>query len=199
MISLHEVFHSDIEDKNVNPVTTSLKFKKDLLDFFSKPEFSSQTALELGTHKGQTTRMLSFCFDKVYTINRTQDGTAQKINADRTNIDYVVYNLYEGTDPFPITSKINAFLIDAGHDYAQVISDISYCIDIASDGAFMVFDDYGLQKYEYDVRRAVDYCIDGGFLEFVAYIGEEPGYEFVGNRKLTNHEGVICKVINKQQ
>lgn len=197
MINLHEVFHSNIEDKNTNPVTTSLTFKKDLLNFFNKPEFSTQTALELGTHKGQTTRMLSFCFNKVYTINKTQDGTAQKINADRTNIDYLTYNLYEGTDPFPITTKVDAFLIDAGHDYSQVISDVSYCIDIASNNALVVFDDYGLQKYEYDVRRAVDYCINNGFLEFVAYIGEKPGYEFVGGRKLTCHEGVICKIKHK--
>jgi hypothetical protein len=55
------------EDKFQNFTTTSNKFKTDLLNFFqSIPESKKWNALEYGTHKGQTTRVLSFLFKNVY-------------------------------------------------------------------------------------------------------------------------------------
>ena len=55
------------EDKVYNMSTTSFKFKRDVWNFFQG--FQDKIAVEFGTHKGQTTRILSFLFKKVYTIN----------------------------------------------------------------------------------------------------------------------------------
>ena len=55
------------EDKFQNNTTTSLKFKRDIWDFFQG--YQDKIAVELGTHKGQTTKILSYLFKKVYTVN----------------------------------------------------------------------------------------------------------------------------------
>ena len=86
------------EDKHTNPATTSNKFKKDLYEF-CKSEFPwtcEHVAAEFGTHKGQTTKILSEVFDKVYTVNLPDNfNEARRINADRDNIEYVGLDLYK--------------------------------------------------------------------------------------------------------
>ncbi len=57
------------EDKKDNLSTTSFKFKEYLWEFFNKEEFTGKYCCEFGTHKGQTTRILSHLFNEVYTIN----------------------------------------------------------------------------------------------------------------------------------
>ena len=48
------------EDKIQNMTTTSLKFKRDVWEFFQG--FQDKVAVEFGTHKGQTTKILSHFF-----------------------------------------------------------------------------------------------------------------------------------------
>ena len=57
---------NDIPDKRELVKTTSLKFKKDLIDYFGE-NYQNKTCLEIGTHKGYTTRILSDLFKKVIT------------------------------------------------------------------------------------------------------------------------------------
>ena len=52
------------EDKTQNLSTTSLKFKKDVWNFFQ--DFKEKNALELGTHKGQTSRLFSYLFKYLF-------------------------------------------------------------------------------------------------------------------------------------
>ena len=66
------------EDKCDNFSTTSFKFKKDLWEFFQG--FDDKIAVEFGTHKGQTTKILSHLFKKVYTVNRNDNETAINFN-----------------------------------------------------------------------------------------------------------------------
>ena len=55
---------SDIgEDKNQNLSTTSYKFKQDVWEFFQG--FEDRVAVELGTNKGQTTKLLSYLFSSI--------------------------------------------------------------------------------------------------------------------------------------
>ena len=56
----------NIPDKSYYFNTTSLKFKKDLIDYFGE-NYQNKTCLEIGTHKGYTTRILSDLFKKVIT------------------------------------------------------------------------------------------------------------------------------------
>ena len=182
------------EDKVDNMSTTSFKFKRDVWDFFQG--FQDKIAVEFGTHKGQTTRILSFLFKKVYTINNNDSIIAKDLNQDRDNIVYLNFDLYSN-QPLPINDKISMFLIDAGHDYDHVISDINlaFSLNHTSD-CYIVFDDYGLTQYEHHVYKAVNQAINMGALTFIKGIGHEEGFNFGGEppRILHHPEGLITKI-----
>ena len=182
------------EDKVDNMSTTSFKFKRDVWDFFQG--FQDKIAVEFGTHKGQTTRILSFLFKKVYTINNNDNIMAKDLNQDRDNIVYLNFDLYSN-QPLPINDKISMFLIDAGHDYDHVISDINlaFSLNHTSD-CYIVFDDYGLTQYEHHVHKAVNQAMNMGALTFIKGIGHKEGFNFGGEppRILHNHEGLITKI-----
>tara|TARA_B100002019_G_C21251381_1_gene591309 strand:+ start:641 stop:2014 length:1374 start_codon:yes stop_codon:yes gene_type:complete len=182
------------EDKSINPTTTSDKFKTDVWNFFK--DFKDQICVEFGTHKGQTTKVLSHCFKKVFTINVNEESlaTAKMLNVGIDNIEYVPFDLYSNKSL--ILKDISVALIDAGHKYEQVLSDIKRCLEIECDDDFyIVFDDYGLNVHEHDVKRAVDESIKNGNIELVKKIGCEPGHTFNTNRVLKDYEGLICRVV----
>jgi len=189
------------EDKVDNICTTSFEYKKDIWDFFQG--FSDKVAVEFGTHKGQTTRILSHLFKKVYTINLNDSKTAKKLNKDRTNIEYICMDVYSASKeklPEIIPETVDMFLIDAGHQYHQVISDITSAFTLnVSPNCYFVFDDYGLEHYSWEVRRAVDEVIQADYLEVVKNIGHKPGFNFGGYppRILTKDEGLITKIKNR--
>jgi len=66
MKSIIEVLNEIGEDKTQNLSTTSFKFKSDVWEFFQG--FDDKVAVEFGTHKGQTSRVLSYLFSKVHTV-----------------------------------------------------------------------------------------------------------------------------------
>jgi len=186
------------EDKTDNLSTTSFKFKKDVWEYFS--DFKDKVAVEFGTHKGQTTRILSHLFRKVYTINNNESEFAKELNQDRNNIVYLNFDLYS-TEKLTILDEIDVFLIDAGHDYMHVISDINRVISMncASD-CYIIFDDYGANCHEFTVKRAIDEALNADYLISIKSIGHAPGYNF-GNankggpdRILKYHEGLITKI-----
>ena len=80
--------------------TTSVKFKSDLIDYFMDKNLNS--VLELGTWGGHTTRILSYLFKKVITVDMPNEferrilgsGQAADINKDRDNITYTPLDLY---------------------------------------------------------------------------------------------------------
>ena len=49
---------SEVQDKRDNRSTTSYKFKKDIIDFFSPLKLKN--CIEVGTANGDTTRILSY-------------------------------------------------------------------------------------------------------------------------------------------
>lgn len=183
------------EDKHQNLTTTSLKFKRDFWNFFQG--FQDKTAIEFGTHKGQTTRIMSFLFNKVHTINNNDNEKSKELNADRSNIVHHNFNLYSA-DILHVADTINVALIDAGHSYQEVIFDINRVLNMnCSEECYLVFDDYGLIP---DVRKAVDEAINLNYLEVMQEIGHGAGHNF-GNgvkggpdRVLATSEGLITKV-----
>ena len=82
------------------------KFKEDLFDYY-KELGKDKHVLELGTSHGDTTRLLSFIFESVTTIDHNHENTmrAQKRNSDRSNIHYITANIYGNKDAY--VSKIN--------------------------------------------------------------------------------------------
>ena len=103
MESVNEILEKIGEDKFQNLSTTSLKFKRDVWDFFQN--FKDKNALELGTHKGQTSRLMSYLFKQVYTVNRLDNIEAKELNKDINNIKYISnFELYNNT-PLNIDCK----------------------------------------------------------------------------------------------
>ena len=61
-----------IPDKRQDKDTTSLKFKRDLIEFFGE-DYKDKICLEIGTNKGYSTKILSFLFKKVITCENDQN------------------------------------------------------------------------------------------------------------------------------
>lgn len=185
------------EDKKDNLSTTSFKFKRDIWEHFQNSK--TQTAVEFGTHKGQTTRILSFLFKKVYTINKNNNESAKKLNKDKTNIGYLNFNLYS-SNKLPINEQIDVFLIDAGHEYEHIISDINRAFSMnCSEDCYIIFDDYGCIKHK-DIKEVVDLALSTNKLSLIKEIGHTKGHNFgTGNkggqdRILHASEGLITKI-----
>ena len=183
------------EDKTQNMTTTSLKFKRDIWEFFQG--FQDKVAVEFGTHKGQTTKILSHLFKKVYTVNNQDNVEAKRLNENIQNIEYISnFDLYSD-NPLPITN-IDVFLIDAGHKYTHVISDINRAVSMeCNKECYIIFDDYGLKCHSEDVKRAVDQAINQNILAKIKGIGHSKGYSFKPedlNYTLEASEGLITKI-----
>ena len=202
MKTIEEIILEIKEDKVDNLSTTSFKFKTEMWNFFKElPNSEKMSAVEYGTHKGQTTRVLSHLFKNVYTINLPGHfDKAQELNSDRRNIQYIGMDLYR--DPVDKMFKhepISVFFVDAVHTFDAVIDDFtrSMSFDRTRD-VYFVFDDYGM--YE-DVRHAVQQLIYLNQIEFVTYIGHEKNYNFGGTpeRILQDSEGIICKLVHPEE
>tara|TARA_Y100000310_G_scaffold15671_1_gene15749 strand:- start:700 stop:1323 length:624 start_codon:yes stop_codon:yes gene_type:complete len=200
-----EVKHilSGIPDKSEYKETTSLKFKKDVINFFNKSEFKNKTVLELGTNHGHTARVLSFIFGKVITMDWREEPNlrmAKELNEDRDNIVYIQKDLYK--EQWNINEKVDVFFIDCVHDFNNVYSDINNCSKIANDLSYFVFDDYGFGSYYQGggVKSAVDKFVEmnEGF-EIIKHIGHSSGETIREGKPFLDSEGVICKYENKKE
>ena len=187
------------EDKTDNMSTTSFQFKRDVWDFFQNCQ--DKVAVEFGTHKGQTTRILSFLFKKVYTINNNENEASKELNKDRDNIVHLNFDLYSSNKLY-IEEAVDVFLVDAGHEYDQVIFDINRITSMnCAQDCYIIFDDYGADCHQRTVKKAVDEAINIGALKVVKEIGHKTGYNFgtAGksgpDRILLNTEGIITKIL----
>jgi predicted rRNA methylase YqxC with S4 and FtsJ domains len=198
MKTINELLIEIKEDKTDNLSTTSFQFKKDLWEFFI--DFKDKSVVEFGTHKGQTTRILSFLFKQVYTINCNDNELAKELNKDRTNIEYINFDLYSNNQLI-IKDNISAFLIDAGHEYHQVITDINRATSMnCTDECYIIFDDYGCNVHKDGVKAAVDEATKENIISVVKGIGHKAGYNFGTGGKtgpdriLEDFEGLITKI-----
>lgn len=186
-------FLTGIPDKRVDKNTTSLKFKQDLIDFFYPLQLKN--CVEVGTSLGYSTRVLSFLFDDVTTIDIEYQNIqkALSFNSDRSNITFLHGNASESD--WGIDIKYDVSFIDANHSYAHVISDAEQSIRNGIDHMYIVFDDYGLPESTPSVKMAVDEMLSNGTLKLIKYIGEPAGNEPRQGRPLIDWEGIICQVI----
>jgi len=198
MKTIEELLLEVKEDKKDNLSTTSFQFKRDLWSFFRG--FNDKVCVEFGTHKGQTTRILSFLFKKVYTINNNNNETAKQLNYDRDNIEYLNFDLYQN-HTLDIHESIDVFLVDAGHMYDQVIMDINRIFSMpCSTECYIVFDDYGCNVHKDSVKLAIDNAIQNNYISVIKKIGHKAGHNFGSGAKggldriLEDHEGLITKI-----
>jgi len=186
-----------IPDKRQDKNTTSLKFKKDLIEYFGE-DYKYKTCLEIGTHRGYTARVLSFLFGKVITCEYDLEllSFAKDLNKDRSNIEFLHKDVYRSEWNF---ENIDVVFIDCMHEYPNVMHDIQKSINLVKPHKelILVFDDYGLPKPPHrdkDVKDAVDqYLNEHPTFDFVKYIGEEKGSDCRPGKLLKAEEGIICK------
>ena len=62
-----------IPDKRQDKNTTSLKFKQDMIEFLGD-DYKDKICLEIGAHRGYTTRILSFLFKEVISCENNDEG-----------------------------------------------------------------------------------------------------------------------------
>ena len=183
----------EVDDKRDNRGTTSHKFKQELLEFFDKMQLNN--CIEVGTASGHTTRILSYLFSKVVTIelNENEIRNAQTLNKDRSNIEYLHGNAYDSD--WGLDKIFDIAFIDCVHQYDFVKSDFNRCKELGA--TYFVFDDYGLNESSPSVKVFVDEMVSNGTLEIVKFIGEGTGTKLWKkyNREdaLIDWEGVICK------
>ena len=197
MTNFNQVLES-IPDKRQEKNTTSLKFKKDLIEFFSSG-FESKTCLEIGTHKGYTTRVLSGLFKKVITCETNIEyiNFAKDLNKDKKNIEFLQKDVYETSWDF---TDIDVIFIDCNHEISYVIKDIENTIKLAKQNQelIIIFDDYGLQNPWEGVKEAVDkFTIENPRFEIIKFIGEHKGSDCNPRANLRDEEGVICSYTNR--
>lgn len=185
----------NIPDKTEWKSTTSHKFKRDLWDFCTQDEiFKELTVVELGTHVGHTTKILSHLFNEVITVNNQSQDAAKELNKDRNNIVYEQFDLYQNSWTF---SKGDVIFIDAVHEYGPVLKDVENSLKLKSiiEKKIFVFDDYGMWL---GVQQAVNKLISDRVLEVLGYIGHKSGFT-INNSNTTgttnNFEGIICQEI----
>jgi hypothetical protein len=180
---LNKVIHKDEWCK-----TTSRKFKEDILRIFKDNKMND--CIEIGSCRGDTTRVLAECFKKVYSFEQSSDNITyiKQRCSDVENVEVSQSDVY-GSD-FQIPDVSVAF-IDAGHSTELVKKDIARFLN-KNPNMVLVFDDYG--QRDDSIRRA----IQESKLEISRYIGEYNGFSFNrvnGERvSLNGREGVICNL-----
>jgi tRNA A58 N-methylase Trm61 len=192
MINKDEVL-KNLPDKSDNSWTTSLKFKEDLIDFIGD-KFLDKTVLEIGTYQGHSTRLLSFLFKKVITVDNNLDfiKKANELNKDRNNIEYLSGDVYDFRSLDSIGENVDVVFIDAVHKYMYVLMDTIQSLERFGN-IHLIYDDYGMKT---QVKKAIDDCLSLGIIELVTHIGHEKGLDIKKdgkNETLGDREGIICK------
>lgn len=196
-----DIVFQGIPDKSEYKETTSIKFKEDLIEFFNDSKFKKKTVLELGTNHGHTTRILSFLFETVITMDWREEPNlrmARELNHDRDNITYIQKNVYE--EDWHIDETIDVFFIDCVHDFRHVYSDIINCCNLSNKESYFIFDDYGIGSYyqEGGVKAAVDkFSEEHKGFNIIKEIGISKGEVRSVGKPLLASEGVIVKYDNE--
>ena len=203
MISFDKIVEG-FPDKKDYPNTTSLKFKKDLYNYFFDSKFRGVKALEIGTHRGPTTKEMSHLFKEVITMNINEKGS-DWVAGDRDNIFYMRHDNYSGA-PWPgrnngmysdelekLFFNIGVVFIDGLRGYENIKRDLAQSIELRpkTNEKYIIIEDYGNVKFD-GVKQAVDEVEWWGHIEIVKGIGYPAGTEH-GTMKYNDWEAVICR------
>ena len=184
-----EILLNSVRHKDKFRLSTSRKFKKDLINLFKSSKFKDTTMVELGCCHGDTTKIFSNLFKSVHAVDWLKENIdkTKEMCKDCDNITYQVANVTNDEWDFP---KADVVFIDASHDYPQVEIDIEKSIDYF-DNPIIIMDDYGNSTNK-SIRNAIDNKIKEGKLKIHRKIGEDIGYKTKSGWSMDDREGVIC-------
>jgi len=188
----NEILLNSVRHKDNFRMSTSRKFKKDLIDFFSGDKFKEMTMVELGCCHGDTTKVFSSLFKSVHAVDWKQENIdkAKEMCDGCDNITYQVSNVVEDEWDYP---KADVVFIDASHDYPQVAIDIEKTITYFNN-PIIVMDDYG-NSVNNNVRKSIDDKIKENRIKIEKLIGEQSGFKTKSGWEMNDREGVICQII----
>ena len=180
----------NIPDKFEHSTTTSHKFKRDIFEFFDKPEFKQSVCLEIGSNLGYSTRILSYLFKEVVGFNLESAKEAIEFNKHRTNVRYYTQDVYNTQLPLDYG---DVFFIDAQHTYFAVIDDTIRSLKFKSTNGlkkYFIYDDIGGFP---ELKQAMDDLVKNEYIKIVKPIGYSPDETFISRLpKLSAYEGYIC-------
>ena len=183
-----ELLLNSVNHKDTFKNATSRKFKKDLIEFFSDDKYKDMSVVEYGACHGDTTKVFSSIFKKVYAYDWAQE------NVDRItekckgcdNVEVTVMDVVKDEWKFP---EAQVVFVDASHDYPQVAIDIQKTLDYF-DNPIIIMDDYGNPNNK-NIRMSIDEKIKEGKVKIHKKIGEDVGYKTKAGWEMIDREGVI--------
>ena len=183
-----EFLLNSVNHKDTFKNATSRKFKKDLIEFFSDDKYKDMSLVEHGACHGDTTKIFSSIFKKVYAYDWAQE------NVDRItekckgcdNVEVTVMDVVKDEWKFP---EAQVVFVDASHDYPQVAIDIQKTLDYF-DNPIIIMDDYGNPNNR-NIRVSIDEKIKEGKIKIHKKIGEDVGYKTKAGWEMIDREGVI--------
>ena len=187
----NELILNSINHKDTFKNATSRKFKSDLFEFFKDEKYKKMKVLELGACHGDTTRVFSEIFEKVYAVDRSEDNV-KLIKEKCKDVDNVESSVMDVTNDVWEFPQVDVVFIDASHDYPQVAIDIQKSIDYF-DNPIIILDDYGNPNNR-NIRNSIDLKINEGKIKIDTFIGEGAGFKTKSGWEMIDREGVICNV-----
>ena len=183
-----ELLLDSVNHKDTYKNATSRKFKEDLIKYFKEDKFKDMTMVEFGACHGDTTKIFSSIFKKVYAYDWLQENI-DRINKkcqDCDNVETKVMDVVNDNWDLP---KADVVFIDASHDYPQVAIDIQKTLDYF-DNPIIIMDDYGNPNNR-NIRVSIDEKIQEGQIKIQKFIGENVGYKTKAGWEMIDREGVI--------
>jgi len=189
-----EILLNSVRHKDKFRLSTSRKFKKDLINSFKSRKFKDMTMVELGCCQGDTTKIFSNLFKSVHAVDWQKENIdkTKEMCKDCNNITYQVANVTNDEWDFP---KADVVFIDASHDYPQVAYDIEKAIDYF-DNPIIILDDYGNPNNK-NIRMSIEDKIKEGKITISEFIGEEAGFKTKSGWAMDDREGIICNYENR--
>tara|TARA_R110002020_G_scaffold447739_2_gene660153 strand:- start:582 stop:1946 length:1365 start_codon:yes stop_codon:yes gene_type:complete len=176
--------------KDTAKYTTSRKFKKDILEFFSDDKYKDLTMIELGSCQGNSTFVYSNVFKKVYGVELDSWNIeqAKKKCKNRDNVEFIQKDIYKEEWDFP---QADVVMIDAGHTYQHLIHDIEKTMAYFN-SPIVIIDDYGNPKT--DIRKAIDEMVGNGVIKLSELVGEKDGFLTAAGWTMNDREGGIFNI-----
>ena len=183
-----ELLLNSVNHKDTFKNATSRKFKKDLIEFFSDDKYKDMSVVEYGACHGDTTKVFSSIFKKVYAYDWAQENVdrIKKKCKGCDNVEVTVMDVVKDEWKFP---KAQVVFVDASHDYPQVAIDIQKTLDYF-DNPIIIMDDYGNPNNK-NIRMSIDEKIKEGKVKIHKKIGEDVGYKTKAGWEMIDREGVI--------
>jgi ubiquinone/menaquinone biosynthesis C-methylase UbiE len=183
---------NSVRHKNEFNESTTKKYKKDLINYFNNSK--NKTVVEFGCCQGDTTKILSSLFKKVYAVDKGNQhlNIAKEKCKKCSNIEFKSIDVYN--DEWNFDTDVVIWDIHPGNlSKSDIERDLNKIIEKFK-GKTLVIDDYGAPYGDNKWKKAIESLIKKNKLEIITFIGESPGYKTAGGWSFVDREGVICKI-----